>query len=188
MQSTVDLPQIPASWNHHHLLGLESLTKEELTLILDMAEALHAATQGGKHKLDLLRGRTMANLFFENSTRTRNSFSLAAKRLGADTVEFSAGTSSTAKGESFIDTAKTIEAMGVDAVVVRHATAGTPHLLARHLAAPSSTLAMVRMNTQRKGFWIFLPSDSSVDSLEGLTVPWWATLHIAERLDPISGA
>lgn len=70
----------------------------------------------------LLAGRTMANLFFENSTRTRNSFSLAAKRLGADTIEFSSSGSSVSKGETFIDTAKTIEAMGVDAVVTRHGT------------------------------------------------------------------
>src|SRR5690606_21598235 len=73
------------------------------------------------------------NMFFENSTRTRNSFSLAAKRLGADTVEFSSSGSSLAKGETFVDTAKTIEAMGVDWVVTRHFTPGTPHLLAREL-------------------------------------------------------
>jgi aspartate carbamoyltransferase catalytic subunit len=100
---------------------------------LDTADWLQAETLGGKRKLDLLKGRTIANLFFENSTRTRNSFSLAAKRLGADTVEFSPSGSSTAKGETFIDTAKTIEAMGVDAVVVRHSTPGTPQLLTNHL-------------------------------------------------------
>jgi aspartate carbamoyltransferase catalytic subunit len=81
----------------------------------------------------VLTGRTLANLFFENSTRTRNSFSLAARRLGGDTVEFSSSGSSTAKGETVIDTAKTIEAMNVDAVVIRHRTPGTPHLLAKHL-------------------------------------------------------
>lgn len=136
MQNTSTGPgvgSIPDTWMHSHLLGLESLSREEIGLILDTAEQLQAATQGGKVKLDLLRGRTMANLFFENSTRTRNSFSLAAKRLGADTVEFSPSGSSTAKGETFIDTAKTIEAMGVDAVVVRHKSPGTPHLLAKHL-------------------------------------------------------
>lgn len=124
---------VPEHWKHRHLLGLEELSAEEITLILDLAEQLHDATQRGRVKLDLLKGRTVANLFFENSTRTRNSFSLAAKRLGADTVEFSSSGSSVSKGETFIDTAKTIEAMGVDAVVVRHATPGTPHLLARHL-------------------------------------------------------
>ena len=78
-------------------------------------------------------GKTCVNLFFENSTRTRTSFSLAARRLGADTVDFSASTSSLSKGETFIDTAKNIEAMGVDVVVVRHRTPGTPHLLAQNL-------------------------------------------------------
>ena len=124
---------VAPSWRHRHLLGVEDLTGEEITLVLDLAEALQKATDAGRTKLGLLKGRTIANLFFENSTRTRNSFSLAAKRLGADTVEFSSSGSSVSKGESFIDTAKTIEAMGVDAVVVRHATPGTPHLLSRHL-------------------------------------------------------
>ena len=116
-----------------HLLDLESLSADQITRLLDLADYLREATEGGRRKLDWLRGRTIANLFFENSTRTRNSFSLAAKRLGADTVEFSAAGSSVAKGETFIDTAKTIEAMGVDAVVVRHSAPGTPHLLAAHL-------------------------------------------------------
>ena len=84
-------------------------------------------------KIPLLAGRTCANLFFENSTRTRTSFSLAARRLGADTVDFSSSGSSLSKGETFIDTAKNIEAMGVDVVVVRHRTPGTPHLLAQNL-------------------------------------------------------
>ncbi len=116
-----------------HLLDIETLSVEQITLVLDLAEYLIAKTQSGRIKLDWLRGRTVANLFFENSTRTRNSFSLAAKRLGADTIEFTSSGSSVAKGETFIDTAKTIEAMGVDAVVVRHSAPGTPHLLSRYL-------------------------------------------------------
>jgi len=87
----------------------------------------------GRRKLPLLTGKTCVNLFFENSTRTRTSFSLAARRLGADTVDFSAATSSLSKGETVIDTAKNLEAMGVDAVVVRHRTPGTPHLLSQNL-------------------------------------------------------
>ncbi|MCL4154423.1 UNVERIFIED_CONTAM: hypothetical protein GTU68_007889 [Idotea baltica] len=90
-------------------------------------------TGGCRRKVQLLAGKTCANLFFENSTRTRNSFSLAAKRLGADTVEFGSSGSSVAKGETFVDTAKTIQAMGVDWVVTRHSTPGTPHLLSREL-------------------------------------------------------
>ena len=80
-----------------------------------------------------MAGKTCVNLFFENSTRTRTSFGLAARRLGADTLDFSASTSSLSKGETFIDTAKNIEAMGVDVMVVRHRTPGTPHLLAQNL-------------------------------------------------------
>jgi len=87
----------------------------------------------GRPKVPVLTGKTCVNLFFENSTRTRNSFTLAARRLGADTLDFSASTSSLSKGETFIDTAKNIEAMGTDLVVVRHHTPGAPHLLAQNL-------------------------------------------------------
>lgn len=123
----------PPAWRHRHLLDLQSLSADEITTILDTAQLLKDHTDGCRRKLNLLVGKTCANLFFENSTRTRNSFSLAAKRLGADTVEFSSSGSSIAKGETFVDTAKTIEAMGVDWVVTRHSTPGTPHLLAREL-------------------------------------------------------
>ncbi len=132
-QANSTLPNFPTAWQHRHLLDLESLTANEITTILDCAEQLTTAYAVSRTKLSLLNGCTVANLFFENSTRTRNSFSLAAKRLGADTIEFTSSSSSVSKGETFIDTAKTIEAMGVDAVVVRHATPGTAHLLARHL-------------------------------------------------------
>jgi aspartate carbamoyltransferase catalytic subunit len=131
--TTVDLGPVPALWNRRHLLGLEDLSAEEITLILDKAEVFKQAMADGHRKIPLLTGRTCVNLFFENSTRTRNSFSLAARRLGADTLDFSASTSSLSKGETFIDTAKNIEAMGVDLVVVRHRTPGTPHLLAQNL-------------------------------------------------------
>ncbi len=127
------LPKHPESWTRRHLLDLEGLAAEEITTILDVADQFRNATQGCKTKVDSLKGSTLANLFFENSTRTRNSFSLAARRLGADTVEFSASGSSLSKGESFIDTAKTIEAMNISVAVVRHSTPGTPHLLARNL-------------------------------------------------------
>lgn len=123
----------PEKWTRRHLLDLESLSSSEIETLLDVADALKEATNGCRNKVSLLSGKTCANLFFENSTRTRNSFSLAAKRLGADTVEFSSAGSSVAKGETFVDTAKTIEAMGVDWVVTRHSTPGTPHLLAREL-------------------------------------------------------
>jgi aspartate carbamoyltransferase catalytic subunit len=124
---------------HHspvkNLLGLEGLDRSTLNRILDLAETFLGVGEGGNPKRDDLKGTVVANLFFEPSTRTRTSFGLAARRLGADTVDFSPGGSSLSKGESFIDTAKNIEAMGVDVVVVRHSSAGAPHLLARHLKA-----------------------------------------------------
>lgn len=123
-----------ANWTRRHLLTLEELSAEELLQILDTAVAFKEATGGCKQKLSSLAGRVSANLFFEPSTRTRTSFSLAARRLGADTVDFTSSGSSLSKGETFIDTAKNIEAMGVDIVVVRHRTPGTPQLLAQNLS------------------------------------------------------
>jgi aspartate carbamoyltransferase catalytic subunit len=115
------------------LLGLEDLTSDEILAILDTAESFAEISTRSRKKVPALQGRIVFNLFFENSTRTRTSFSLAAKRLSADTQDFSASGSSLSKGESFIDTAKNIEAMGADLLVVRHSTPGTPHLLAQHL-------------------------------------------------------
>ena len=129
-----DFAALPAVWKRRHLLDLESLSAAEITCILDTATAFKTATNDCRQKLTVLSGRTLANLFFENSTRTRNSFSLAARRLGADTIEFSSSGSSVSKGETVIDTAKNIEAMNIDAVVVRHVTPGAPHLLAQNLA------------------------------------------------------
>jgi aspartate carbamoyltransferase catalytic subunit len=116
-----------------HLLGLEGLSAAEITRVLDAAEGFLGVGVGEVPKRDDLRGKVVVNLFYEPSTRTRVSFGLAARRLGADTLDFSPGGSSTAKGETFIDTAKNIEAMGVDAMVVRHSSPGAPHVLTRHL-------------------------------------------------------
>jgi aspartate carbamoyltransferase catalytic subunit len=129
----IDIGTVPANWTRRHLLDLESLSAEELRTILDTAVMFKEATAGCKQKLSVLTGRTCANLFFEASTRTRTSFSLAARRLGADTVDFTASTSSLSKGETFIDTAKNIEALGTDVAIVRHRTPGTAQLLAQNL-------------------------------------------------------
>ena len=131
------LSEIPVSgpWGERHLLGLEHLSADQLTTVLDLAAHYDRITNGGTQRLDVLKGIVVANLFFENSTRTRTSFSLAARRLGGDTVDFTASSSSLSKGETFVDTAQTIEAMGVDLVVCRHRTPGAPHLLARNLKA-----------------------------------------------------
>ncbi len=124
----VDLGAVPAAWTRRHLLDLESLSAEEINIILDSAVTFKEATGNCTQKVPVLTGRTCANLFFETSTRTRTSFSLAARRLGADTIDFSSSGSSLSKGETFIDTAKNIEAMGIDVVVVRHRTPGTAQL------------------------------------------------------------
>ncbi len=116
-----------------HLLGLEGLSAAQLTRILDTAERFAGVGVGDVPKRDDLKGQVVVNLFYEPSTRTRMSFGLAARRLGADVLDFSPSGSSTAKGESFVDTAKNIEAMGIDMVVVRHSSPGAPHMLAKHL-------------------------------------------------------
>jgi aspartate carbamoyltransferase catalytic subunit len=113
-----------------HLLSAADLSREEAVLILDTAAELAAVTDRSVKKLPTLRGRTVVNLFFEDSTRTRISFELAAKRLSADVINFAAKGSSVSKGESLKDTALTLEAMGADAVVIRHGSSGAPHRLA----------------------------------------------------------
>ncbi len=129
----VEIGAVPEAWTRRHLMDLESLTVEELVLVLDTAAMFKDTTANCSKKVPVLAGTTIANLFFENSTRTRTSFSLAARRLGADTVEFTVSGSSLSKGESFVDTARNIEAMNVDVIVVRHQTPGTPQLLAQHV-------------------------------------------------------
>ncbi|MGN6242117.1 MAG: aspartate carbamoyltransferase catalytic subunit [Motilibacteraceae bacterium] len=113
-----------------HLLSTADLSREDALLILDTAEELARVADRPVKKLPTLRGRTVVNLFFEDSTRTRISFEAAAKRLSADVINFSAKGSSVSKGESLKDTALTLEAMGADAVVVRHSASGAPHRLA----------------------------------------------------------
>ena len=120
-------------WNRKHLLGLEELSKEEILKILDTAASFKEVSTRSVKKVPALRGKVVVNLFFEASTRTTNSFALAAKRLSADTLSFSSSGSSVSKGETLIDTALNIQAMGVDAFVIRHSAPGAPHLLARHV-------------------------------------------------------
>ncbi|MFM8404659.1 MAG: aspartate carbamoyltransferase catalytic subunit [Actinomycetota bacterium] len=114
-----------------HLLSIEDLSKNDAMEILDTAVELSRLSEGSVKKFPTLRGRTVVNLFFEDSTRTRISFEAAAKRLSADVINFSAKGSSLSKGESLKDTALTLQAMGADAVVMRHSASGAPHQLAR---------------------------------------------------------
>lgn len=163
-----DLPRVP--WARRHLLGLEELTRDELLAILDTADRFVEVGDRRRKKRTNLNGKVVVNLFFEPSTRTRMSFGLAARRLGAEVLDFSSTGSSTSKGETFIDTAKNIEAMAVDLMVVRHASSGAPHLLAQHMQCgvinagdgahehPTQGLLDIFTIRQRKG------------RLEGLTV------------------
>ncbi len=114
-----------------HLLSINDLSKDEAINVLDTASELSRLSEGTVKKFPTLRGRTVVNLFFEDSTRTRISFEAAAKRLSADVINFSAKGSSLSKGESLKDTALTLQAMGADAVVIRHGASGAPHQLAR---------------------------------------------------------
>ena len=113
-----------------HLLSAKDLDHDEAVMVLDTAEAMAATQRHAVKKLPTLRGKTVVNLFFEDSTRTRLSFEAAAKRLSADVINFSARGSSVSKGESLKDTAQTIMAMGADAIFVRHSACGAAHLLA----------------------------------------------------------
>src|SRR5213080_1508804 len=115
---------------NRHLLSAGDLSRDDALLVLDTAEELARLADRPIKKLPTLRGRTVVNLFFEDSTRTRTSFEVAAKRLSADVINFSAKGSSVSKGESLKDTALTLEAMGADAVVCRHSSSGAPHRLA----------------------------------------------------------
>ena len=117
------------------LLGIKQLEPEEINLILETAETFKEISTRPIKKVPTLRGRTVVHLFYEPSTRTRTSFEIAAKRLSADTFNISASTSSIVKGETLLDTAKNLEAMNPDVIVLRHSAAGAPHLLAKHVQA-----------------------------------------------------
>ena len=117
------------------LLGIKQLEPEEINLILETSETFKEISTRPIKKVPTLRGRTVVHLFYEPSTRTRTSFEIAAKRLSADTFYISASTSSIVKGETLLDTARNLEAMNPDVIVLRHSAAGAPHLLARHVQA-----------------------------------------------------
>ena len=115
--------------NSKDLLGIKELSKEEIYLFLDTAAGFKDVIGRDIKKVPALRGKTTVNLFFEPSTRTRTSFELAAKRLSTDVINFSVPTSSVVKGESLIDTALTVQALGADFIIIRHSSSGVPHLL-----------------------------------------------------------
>ncbi|WP_165232727.1 aspartate carbamoyltransferase catalytic subunit [Aquisphaera sp. JC669] len=159
-----------ATWTRRHLLGLEDLSAEEIVAILDTAESFSEVSKRSRKKVPALQGRVVFNLFFENSTRTRTSFSLAAKRLSADTQDFTASSSSLSKGETFIDTAKNIEAMGADIMVVRHSTPGAPHLLSQHVKSAIINAGDGAHEHPTQGLLDLMTIRKAKGSIAGLTV------------------
>jgi aspartate carbamoyltransferase catalytic subunit len=122
----------PANWTRRHVLDLDDFSVEELAVVMTTADAMREILGREIPRVPTLRGVVVVNLFYENSTRTRTSFELAAKALGADTINIAASTSSVAKGESLIDTVRTVQALGANVVVMRHSQSGAPYLAARH--------------------------------------------------------
>ncbi len=127
-------PQLNKNGDLHHLLSIEGLSADALRHILDTAQSFVGVTGREVKKVPLLRGKTIFNLFFEPSTRTRTTFEIAAKRLSADVINLAVNLSSHAKGESILDTVANLAAMQADMFVVRHASSGAPHLIARHVS------------------------------------------------------
>src|SRR5215217_1343523 len=119
------------SWNRKHLLDIQSLTAEETTTVLDTAQAFKAVGERAIKKVPALRGKTVVLLFIEPSTRTRISFELSAQRLTADIINFTAESSSLKKGETLKDTARNLEALNADIIIIRHSASGAPHFLSR---------------------------------------------------------
>jgi aspartate carbamoyltransferase catalytic subunit len=137
-----------------HLLGIKDITREDIELIFETADTFKEVINRPIKKVPSLRDVTIANIFFENSTRTRLSFELAEKRLSADVVNFSASTSSVKKGETLLDTVNNILAMKVDMVVMRHASPGAPYYLSSTSKQTLLTPEMEPMNIQRKRSWM----------------------------------
>jgi len=135
-----DILQLDSTGRLKHFLTVEGLSRDLLVKIMDTAESFASVTEQTVKKVPLLRGKTVVNLFFENSTRTRTTFELAAKRLSADVLNLNIATSATSKGESLLDTIRNLEAMHVDMFVVRHAESGAAHFIARHVAPHISVI------------------------------------------------
>jgi aspartate carbamoyltransferase catalytic subunit len=152
------------------LLGLEDVTAEEITAMLDTAEAFRAVLDRPIKKVPTLRGKTVANLFYEPSTRTRISFELAEKRLSADSISFATATSSVTKGETLKDTVRNIEAMGVEFVVMRHGASGAPHFIARNVRASVINAGDGQHEHPTQGLLDMFTMRRKLGSLEGARV------------------
>ena len=155
------------SWHRKHLLDIESLSPEEIVTVLDTAKSFKAVGERAIKKVPALRGKTVVNLFIEPSTRTRISFELAAMRLTADVINFSAEASSLKKGETLKDTARNLEALNADIIIIRHSATGAPHFLARFLTPAWSTPVTARTSTPLRRCSTCSPSGRTRGPLPG---------------------
>ena len=153
-----------------HLLGLEGVTQDEITLILDTADSFKRVLERPIPKVPTLRGKTVVNLFYEASTRTRFSFELAEKRLSADSINFSSTTSSVKKGETLKDTIRNIEAMRIDFVVMRHSAVGAPHFVADCVDAAVVNAGDGAHEHPTQGLLDMMTLRETVSSFDGLRV------------------
>jgi len=160
----------PAKWTRKHLLGLEDLSAGEIRHLLDTAEKFLPYATGRKVAPQHLKGRTVLNLFCEDSTRTRTSFTLAAERLGARVIQFHAATSSLKKNETLLDTARNIEAMGLDAIVIRHSERGMPHAVAQAVQCAVLNAGDDAHEHPTQALLDFLAILHKLGRLDGLTV------------------
>jgi len=155
---------------HRHLIGLEGLDRGEILQVLDLAVSMKEVLSRPVKKVPSLRGKGIVNLFFEASTRTRSSFEIAAKTLSADALNWTAAQSSTTKGETLIDTARNLEAMRPDVIVVRHAASGAPNLLARNVACAVVSAGDGAHEHPSQGLLDCFTLRERLGSLEGKTV------------------
>jgi len=158
------------TWSRKHLLGLEGLTREELTAVLDEAGAMKPVALRQKPRLKDLAGRAVVNLFFESSTRTSNSFATAARYLGADAISFAVAASAVKKGESLVDTARNLEAIAADVFVIRHGAAGAPRILAEHTRAAVVNAGDGQHEHPTQGLLDIFTIRETLGRVEGLTV------------------
>ncbi len=158
------------AFSHRHLLGLEGLSADDLTTVLDLGDRFMEVAERPIKKVPTLRGKTVINLFLEASTRTRTSFELAAKRLSADAVNISGSASSTVKGETLIDTARNLDAMAPDVIVIRHAQAGSAAMLAQHTRAAIVNAGDGAHEHPTQGLLDASTIRAHKGSIEGLTV------------------
>ncbi len=169
------------------VIDLEFLSQEEILMILDTAKAMKEVLGRDVKTVPALRGKTVATLFYENSTRTRLSFELAAKYLSASTVNIAASSSSVAKGESLQDTGHTLDAMGIDMIIMRHNMSGAPKVLGEAVKARVVNAETVPMPILPKRFWISTRSGIRRGRLKGSRLRFWEIFSIAEWPVPIYG-